>query len=329
MLSHVRRRFRIDAPGIFAVLLLIPQIARANPPSAPAPLAVSDPRMAEVLASTRNASLAAAKLLGAGVTGSPLTSQIFEDIAVVDAALLESPLTPSEQAAGRDNIVAQCRANPEAFSKAADPTHKVAEILLHGSPSEQMQARTVLWLGWLQSASGHAGASNWVATVRRHNTPIVSANNLTVTNRQLDAIFVSDDWVAKAAHQPLSTPASRAAFAQSLPSRFASLPPVEQHQLALADVRWDAFEAVLEFGLQQKAVQIAQQNVRAPGDVSGAARYLEDSSIQFIQGLNQFNQQMWSRTLAIMGGTAQGSVAESINMAQNRFEGKFDAEPHH
>jgi hypothetical protein len=26
---------------------------------------------------------------------------------------------------------------------------------------------------------------------------------------------------------------------------------------------------------------------------------------------------------------AQGAVAESMNMAQDRFEGKFDATPHH
>jgi hypothetical protein len=30
-----------------------------------------------------------------------------------------------------------------------------------------------------------------------------------------------------------------------------------------------------------------------------------------------------------MGCVAQGAVAESMNMAQNRFEGKFDATPHH
>jgi hypothetical protein len=59
------------------------------------------------------------------------------------------------------------------------------------------------------------------------------------------------------------------------------------------------------------------------------ARHLENAAIQFDQGMAQFNKQMAARTIAIMGGVGQGAVAESMNMAQDRFEGKFDANPHH
>jgi hypothetical protein len=38
---------------------------------------------------------------------------------------------------------------------------------------------------------------------------------------------------------------------------------------------------------------------------------------------------MSSRAIAITGGVGQGAVAESMNMAQDRFEGKFDANPRH
>jgi hypothetical protein len=34
-------------------------------------------------------------------------------------------------------------------------------------------------------------------------------------------------------------------------------------------------------------------------------------------------------SIAIIGGVGQGAVAEIMNMAQGRFEGKFDATPHH
>ena len=113
---------------------------------------ISDPQTASVLASTRNASLAAAKLVGAGTAGSPLTLQDFEEIAVIDASVLDTPLDANEQADGRDTIAAQYRQNPTAFVKSLEIEHKLAGVLLHGSPAEQLQARTIAWLGWLGAA---------------------------------------------------------------------------------------------------------------------------------------------------------------------------------
>jgi hypothetical protein len=289
----------------------------------------SSPPTTAVLASTRNASLAAGRLAGAGTPGNPLTMQNFEDIAVIDASVLDTPLDATEQAEGRDTIAGQYRQNPQAFLKSLEIEHKLASVLVHGSPAEQLQARTIAWLGWLGAAQSSPPAARWVATVKRHNLPIASVSGITVTNRQLDAMFVSNDWVAQAANLPLSTQESRAAFRQGLPARFTAMSHAEQLQLALADVRWDALRGVIGFGLQAKAVEIVHPNVHSAKDVPLGARYLENSAIQFDQGMAQFNKQMAARTIAIMGGVGQGAVAESMNMAQNRFEGKFDATPHH
>ena len=101
----------------------------------------------------------------------------------------------------------------------------------------------------------------------------------------------------------------------------------ERLQLTLADVRWDALRGVIGFDLQAKAVAIVHQSVHGPNDVALGARHLENAALEFEQGMAQSNKQMWARTLAIMGGVGQGAVAESINIAQDRFEGKFDATP--
>jgi hypothetical protein len=192
------------------------QALNSAPPVVPS---TSDAQTSSVLASTRNASLAAAKLVGAGTAGSPLTLQDFEEIAVIDASVLDTPLDANEQAEGRDTIATQYRQNPTAFVKSLE--------------------------------------------------------------------------------------------------------------IALADLRWDALRGVIGFGLQAKAVEIMHQNVHSSKDIPMGARHLENAAIQFDQGLAQFNKQMAARTIAIMGGVGQGAVVESMNMAQDRFEGKFDANPHH
>jgi len=201
-------------------------------------------------------------------------------------------------------------------------------VLLHGTLNEQMQARTIAWLGWVELAPSNPLTTRWLATVKRHDVPVLSANGVVVTNRQIDALFVSDDWVAKAAGLPLSTPETRAAFVQSLPGKFASLSQAERQQVAIADLRWDALRGVIGFGMQDKAVQIVHTNVHGPADVGKGARYLEDSALQFDRGMQQLNKQVSARAMALMGGVGDEAVAESINMAQNRFEGKFDANHH-
>ena len=316
--------------GVIAVLFLATEYAVASGSDVPMVRPVSDPQMAAVLASTRNASMAAARLVGVGAKGSPADTQVFDDIAVIDASVLETPLDTAEQETARDTIATQYRQNPQGFAKGAELERKLAQILLSGSATEQMQARTLAWLGWLAAAPSSPLAARWVATVKRHNAAIVSAGGIAVTNRQLDALFVSDDWAARAANLPLSTAESRFAFEQALPRRFGSMTQVERSQLALADLRWYALREVINFwGLQTNAVDIVHRNVHGPDDVMPGARHLENAAIEFEQGMAKFNKQMQSQTIAIMGGVGQGMVAESVNRAQDRFEGKFDATPHH
>jgi hypothetical protein len=200
------RFIKLEMVGLGVILALSLGACRSEASSSATPVArsVSDPQMASVLASTRNASLAAGKLVGAGTPGSRLTMQDFEDIAVIDACVLETPLDPNEQAQGRDTIAAQIRQNPEGFVKGLAAQHKLAEVLLHGSATEQMQARTIVWLEWLGARQNSPPSARWVATVRRHDAIVAAQGGLTVTNRQLDAMFLANDWVAKAANLPLS-----------------------------------------------------------------------------------------------------------------------------
>jgi hypothetical protein len=315
--------------GLVAAVLLATPLTFAATPSAHGVPSVSDPRMASVLASVREPARAAARQVGAGTPGSPVTPQDFEDIAAIDASVLETPLDATEQDVARDTLVSQYRRSPQAFAKGVKIEHQLAQILLHGSPSEQMQARTIAWLGWIEAAPGNPLTTRWVATVRRHDVPVVSANVVIVTNRQIDALFVSNDWVAHAANLPPSTAESRAAFTESLPGRFGSMSQAERQQIALADLRWDALRGVLQFGLQEKAVSIARMNVHGSSDVDAGARHLEDAALEFDRGVQQLNKQVSDRAIALMGGVGDGAVAESINSAQDRFEGKFDADRHH
>jgi hypothetical protein len=323
LLHYCLRGNLISTLSFLGALFLATQYAFCAAPFLSGAPSVSDPQMASVLASTRQPALAAAQQSGASAH-----QHGFEDIAVIDASVLETPLDVTEQEAARDTLVSQYRRNPQAFIKGLEIEHQLAQILLSGTLTQQMQARTIAWLGWVESAPGNPLTTGWVATVRRHDFPVVSANGVVVTNHQIDALFVSNDWVAKVSNLPQSTSESRAAFTQSLPGRFASLPQVERQQLAVADLRWDALRGVLNFGLQDKAISIAHMNVHGPADVGRGARHLEDAALEFDRGMQQLNKQVSDRAMALMGGAGDGAVAESMNMAQDRFEGKFDATPH-
>jgi hypothetical protein len=105
--SYRLKTLRMAGLGVIVTSFLVAGRAEAFSSAGPVVQSVSNPQMASVLASTRNASLATAKLLGAGAAGSPLTMQDFDDIAIIDASVLETPLDPNEQAEGRDTITTQ------------------------------------------------------------------------------------------------------------------------------------------------------------------------------------------------------------------------------
>ena len=248
-----------------------------------------------------------------------VTQQDFEDIHVIDASVLDTPLSVAEEAQARQNILSQFQKSPAAFTKALPETHKYAEIFRHGSDTEQLMLRTVLWSRWMDATSDPTAAI-WLAMVKRHSPPIVTSGNLVVTHRQLDAMFASNDWVAKAAGLPTSTPASRAAYAAALPAKFAAMPLAEKQQHVLADKRWaDLLSPILDHSdLRAKAVSIVHQNVHGQADVAMQARSLENDGIAFHVEMAQFVQHM-----AAIGGLAyQGQMnAESLNFASRKFMG--------
>jgi hypothetical protein len=145
--SYRLKTLRRVGLSVIVISAFVAERAEAFSPAVPVVQSVSNPQMASVLASTRNASMAAAKLVGAGAAGSPLTMQDFDDIAIIDASVLETPLDANEQAEGRDTIMTQYRQNPKGFLQGLEIEHKLAQVLLHGSATEQMQARTIAWLG--------------------------------------------------------------------------------------------------------------------------------------------------------------------------------------
>jgi hypothetical protein len=236
-------------------------------------------------------------------TACVLTTRDLQDIFDMDGSVLETPLSPAEREDGRKRILGQFYANPAAFCASLPSTRKYAEIMHHGSASERRQIGVDLWNGWLAGATYDPLQADWVAVVKRHNPPIVSADGLVISKRQIDAMFASNDWVAQAANLPTSTPESRAAFTKGLSAKFASTPQAQKEQLAAADLRWLALKyQILGFSdLRAKAGGYVHQQVHGPGDVAAEARSLEDSALKF-QALREKNGQGWKQIIAAQAG---------------------------
>jgi hypothetical protein len=248
------------------------------------------------------------------------TEQNLEDIRTVDACVLDSPLNPAEEQDASENILGQFRSNPEAFVRSMPDTHRYAEILRHGSQTERLMLSSVLWGRWM-GATGDPSVAIWVAMVKRHSPPVARDGNLLVTNRQLTAMFASNDWVAQAAGLPTSTPESRAAYAKKLAVGFASMSPQEKQQLAFADQRWVALQSPIldHTDLRAKAISLAKQHVHGPGDVAPEARSLENDGLEFHAEMQQFAEHM-----AQIGGVGYlgKTQADGINFATRKFMGQ-------
>ena len=119
----------------------------------------------------------------------------------------------------------------------------------------------------------------------------------------------------------MSTPTSRAAFAQALPARFASMSPQERQQLAFADQRWVALQSPIlnHTDLRAKAVSLVKQNVHGPADVATEARSLENDGLEFHAGMQKFAEHMAQiGNLGYQGKTQ----ADGINFATRKFMGQ-------
>jgi hypothetical protein len=250
-----------------------------------------------------------------------LTAQDMEDLRVIDACVLETPLSAVEQEQAQQNIVRQFQRAPAAFTKTEPQNHQIAELLRHASLAERTEIALRLWAAWNNRAQVDPTVKWWVDLVRRHNPVIARSGELVVTRLQLNGLFADNDWVAKTAGLPVSTEASRTAYIRDLPAKFAAMPQADKIRLARADVRWfDLHDPVLDHSdLQQIAVNEVHQHVHGPQDVFAEARNLEDVGVRFNNEMAQFTHNM----AAISGLDFQTkSNINNLNFADRKFWGK-------
>jgi hypothetical protein len=243
------------------------------------------------------------------------TGKDLQDILLMDSAVLETPLNATEQQQGRERILKQFHQNPEAFCKGLPVERQAAEIMRRGTAAERLELGVKLWIRWLDAAGRDPATAEWIAVVKRHNPPIASADGLTVTKRQLDAMFLSNDWVARQANLPTSTPESRAAFAKEISAKFASLPRQQKEWAAQADLRWLALQDPImdNSDLREKAISLVHQWVHKPEDVPDEARVLENVGIQFHQ-LMQKEMAQTTQMIGAMSGAFQAQNLSVFNM---------------
>jgi hypothetical protein len=166
-----------------------------------------------------------------------LTAQDLEDLRVINACVLETPLSSVEQEQARQNIVRQFQKEPAAFTKSEPATHQIAELVRHASLADRTELAMRLWAGWNDRAQVDPNTKWWTDLVRLHNPSIVQDGGLVATQLQLNGLFADNDWVARTAQLPVSTEATRAVFIRELPGKFAAMPQDEKVRLARADVR--------------------------------------------------------------------------------------------
>jgi hypothetical protein len=273
------------------------------------------------LAAARSQAPASPSQAISSANGNVLTTQDLEDLRVVDAVVLDTPLSPAEQEAARQNILRQFQKSPAEFAKSQPATHQVAELIRHGTLAERTEIALRLWASWNNKAQTDPSVKWWLDLVRRHNPVIAQSGDLVVTHMQLNGLFADNDWVAKTAGLPLSTEASRAAYIRELPQKFATMPQDEKIRLARADVRWfDLENPILNHSdLRQIATNEVHEHVHSPQDVFTEARSLEDIGVRFNNEMAQFVHNMG----AISGLDFQTrSNINNLNFADRKFWGK-------
>jgi hypothetical protein len=250
-----------------------------------------------------------------------LTTEDMEDLRILDASVLDTPLSPEEQQQARQNIVNQFQKNSAAFTKARPATHQLAEMMRHGSLSERTEISMRLWANWNARSETDPATRWWVAMVRRHNPPILQNGDLVITRIQINGLFADDDWVAQTAGLSPSTEASRAAYVRELPAKFAAMPQEEKMKLARADVRWfDLHDPVLDHNdLRQIAVNQVHERVHGQQDVYSEARNLEDVGVRFNTEMAQFAHNM--AAIGNMDFKTKSNI-NNLNFANRLFQGK-------
>jgi hypothetical protein len=244
----------------------------------------------------------------------------LQDVYAVDAGVLESPLTPTEQAQIRALVIDEFNRDPAKIAAALPRLHNVAIMFRSGSLYDRAVAREKVWEMTLQKASSDPIAARSLEIMRKHTPIVASANGLVVTSHEIDAMFASSDIIAQVAGQPKSTPEQRAAFTRSLPGRFAQLSPTEQDQIAHAERRVLALRGTIYAytDLRAKAEAQIHTNVHGPEDVPKEARRLEDWGVKFADTVHTYVR----REAAINGEEAKLNSVRGINFATRKFMGQ-------
>jgi hypothetical protein len=198
------RHFFSGSPGPPAALLLAASLLAIN--SIPASAQAASPASGVASRSGDNV----------------LTAQDMDDLRVIDACVLDTPLSPVEQEQAQQNIVRQFQSAPAAFTKTEPANRQIADLLRHGLRAERTELAMSLWAAWNSRAQVDPTVKWWTDLVRRHNPAIAQSGDLVVTRLQLNGLFADNDWVAKTAGLPVSTEASRAAFIRELSAKFAA-----------------------------------------------------------------------------------------------------------
>ena len=253
-----------------------------------------------------------------------ITGQDVEDILVLDRSVLEVPLSAAEEQQGRQNIIAQFQKHPETFTKALASERRIANDLRRASENERKAVALLLWCQWLSAEGSDPSMAWWAAMMKRHNPAIVANDGFSVNQRQVDAVFADNDWVAQTAGLPASTPESRAAFVRALPAKFPTMSKVEKDQLAQADGRWYALlNPILTLSdLRAKAVSLVKQSVHGPADVPIEARRLEDDGVEFNAELIRFSHQFSLQGMQVIKMVGKLNSVEGINLATRKFMGQ-------
>lgn len=244
----------------------------------------------------------------------------LHDILEIDSAVLESPLSATEQAQIRALVVDEFNRDPAKISAVLPRVHNAALLFRSGTAFEKAVAREKDWENTVKRAPADPIAARALDIMSKHVPIIVSGNGYVVTAHQVNALFTSSDIIAEMSGQPKSTPAQRLAYVKDLPARFPKMTPVEQEQLGHAERRLVAVVSCIYAysDLRAKAAMQVRNNVHGPDDLPKEARRLEDWGIKF---QNTFQTYM-NRQAAINGQTPKQISVEQINIATRQFMGQ-------
>ena len=244
----------------------------------------------------------------------------LRDILEVDSGVLESPLTPTEEAQIRALVIDEFNRDPARIAAILPQVHNAALLFRTGTPFEKAVAREKDWENTLKRAPSDPIAARALDILSKHAPIIVSGNGYVVTAHQVNALFTSSDIIAEMSGQPKSTPEQRRAYVQTLPARFPKMTPVEQEQIAHAERRLVAVVSCIYAytDLRAKATTQVRNNVHGPDDLPKEARRLEDWGIKF----HDTFQTYMNRAAAINGQTPKQISAEQINIATRQFMGQ-------